>query len=124
MNKVLIVDDSATMRKIITRVLRQAEIPVASVVEAGNGVEGLARLLSDPDIDLILSDVNMPEMNGVDFVKAVRTNHAKEKLPMIMVTTEGGEAMMKSALELGANGYVTKPFTPESIRRALEAYLG
>jgi two-component system chemotaxis response regulator CheY len=124
MNKVLIVDDSATMRKIITRVLRQAEIPCASVVEAGNGVEGMARLASDPDIDLILSDINMPEMNGVDFVKAVRATRAKESLPMIMVTTEGGEAMMNNALALGANGYVTKPFTPESIRAALEAYLG
>ncbi|MBM3986652.1 MAG: response regulator [Planctomycetes bacterium] len=124
MNKVLIVDDSATMRKIITRVLRQAEIPCASVVEAGNGVEGMARLQSDPDIDLILSDINMPEMNGVDFVKAVRATRAKEALPMIMVTTEGGEAMMNNALALGANGYVTKPFTPESIRAALEAYLG
>lgn len=124
MNKVLIVDDSATMRKIITRVLRQAEIPCASVVEAGNGVEGMARLASDPDIDLILSDINMPEMNGVDFVKAVRATRAKDALPMIMVTTEGGEAMMNNALALGANGYVTKPFTPESIRAALEAYLG
>lgn len=124
MNKVLIVDDSATMRKIITRVLRQAEIPCTSVVEAGNGVEGMARLQSDPDIDLILSDINMPEMNGVDFVKAVRATRAKEALPMIMVTTEGGEAMMNNALALGANGYVTKPFTPESIRAALEAYLG
>jgi len=124
MNKVLIVDDSATMRKIITRVLRQAEIPCASVVEAGNGVEGMARLQSDPDIDLILSDINMPQMNGVDFVKAVRATRAKEALPMIMVTTEGGEAMMNNALALGANGYVTKPFTPESIRAALEAYLG
>ena len=124
MNKVLIVDDSATMRKIITRVLRQAEIPCTSVVEAGNGVEGMARLESDPDIDLILSDINMPEMNGVDFVKAVRATRAKDALPMIMVTTEGGEAMMNNALALGANGYVTKPFTPESIRAALEAYLG
>ncbi|MBM3989505.1 MAG: response regulator [Planctomycetes bacterium] len=124
MNKVLIVDDSATMRKIITRVLRQAEIPCASVVEAGNGLEAMARLQSDPEIDLVLSDINMPEMNGVDLVKAVRATRAKEALPVIMVTTEGGEAMMNNALALGANGYVTKPFTPESIRAALEAYLG
>ena len=123
MNKVLIVDDSATMRKIITRVLRQAEIPCASVVEAGNGVEGMARLASDPDIDLILSDINMPEMNGVDFVKAVRATRAKESLPMIMVTTEGGGEMVNTAMELGANGYVCKPFTPESIRSALEPFV-
>ena len=76
MNKVLIVDDSATMRKIITRVLRQAEIPCTTVLEAGNGIEGMAKLQSDPDIELILSDINMPEMNGVDFVKAIRASFA------------------------------------------------
>jgi two-component system chemotaxis response regulator CheY len=123
MNKVLIVDDSATMRKIIMRVLRQAEIAVDNVIEAGNGVEGLAALGAHPDIGLILSDVNMPEMNGIDFVKAVRSSHSKEQLPVIMVTTEGGGAMVNAAMELGANGYVCKPFTPESIRSALEPYV-
>ena len=123
MNKVLIVDDSSTMRKIIMRVLRQAEIAVDNVIEAGNGVEGLAALGANPDIGLILSDVNMPEMNGIDFVKAVRSSHSKEKLPVIMVTTEGGGTMVNTAMELGANGYVCKPFTPESIRSALEPYV-
>lgn len=124
MNKILIVDDSATMRKIIARVLRQAEINASSILEAGNGVEGLQRLVSDPDIELILSDVNMPEMNGIDFVRNLRKTHSKEKLPCVMITTEGGEAMVQTALDGGANGYVTKPFTPESIRRALEQFLG
>jgi two-component system, chemotaxis family, chemotaxis protein CheY len=123
-HKVLIVDDSSTMRKLITRVLRQAEIPCSAIVEAGNGLEGLRKLADDPEIDLVLSDINMPEMNGVEFVKAVRSRRSKLELPMIMVTTEGGEAMMANALELGANGYVTKPFTPQSIRCALEPYLG
>lgn len=124
MNKVLIVDDSSTMRKIIMRVLRQADIAVETVLEASNGVEALAQLTANPDVGLVLSDVNMPEMNGIDFVKAVRTTHAKEKLPVIMVSTEGGQAMMDSAMAQGANGFVCKPFTPESIRTALEAYVG
>lgn len=124
MNKVLIVDDSATMRKIIMRVLRQADIVVDTVLEASNGIEGLAQLTANPDVGLILSDVNMPEMNGIDFVKALRANHTKEKLPVIMVSTEGGQAMMDSAMAQGANGFVCKPFTPESIRGALEAYIG
>lgn len=124
MNKVLIVDDSSTMRKIIMRVLRQADIVVDTVLEASNGVEGLAQLTANPDVGLILSDVNMPEMNGIDFVKALRANHSKEKLPVIMVSTEGGQAMMDSAMAQGANGFVCKPFTPESIRGALEAYIG
>ncbi len=66
----------------------------------------------------------MPEMNGIDFVKAVRTKHDKEKMPVVMITTEGGEAMVKTAMESGANGYVTKPFTPDSIRQALEQIVG
>ncbi len=124
MNKLMIVDDSSTMRKIIKRVLRQAEIAVENILEAANGVEALEQLSSNPDLGLILSDVNMPEMNGIDLVKKVREDHAKDTLPIIMVTTEGGQNMMDSALESGANGYVTKPFTPDSIRVALEPFVG
>ena len=124
MEKLLIVDDSATMRKIIMRVLRQAQIPVNEILEAGNGKEGLQRLVSNPDVELVLSDINMPEMNGIEFVKAVRTRKTKEDLPMIMITTEGGEQMMQTAISEGANGYVTKPFTPDSIRQALEGFVG
>ena len=124
MNKLMIVDDSSTMRKIIKRVLRQAEIAVDNILEAANGVEALEQLSSNPDLGLILSDVNMPEMNGIDLVRKVREGHDKDALPVIMVTTEGGEAMMTSAMESGANGYVTKPFTPDSIRSALEPFLG
>ena len=123
MNKILIVDDSATMRKIIMRVLRQADFKADTVLEASNGVEGLERLVSDPDIQLILSDINMPEMNGIDFVKAVRTKHDAGSMPMVMITTEGGETMVQNALDCGANGYVTKPFTPESIRAELDKVL-
>jgi two-component system chemotaxis response regulator CheY len=124
MNKLMIVDDSSTMRKIIKRVLRQAEIAVENILEAGNGVEALEQLVANPDIGLILSDVNMPEMNGIDLVKKVREAHAREALPVIMVTTEGGQSMVDSAMESGANGYVTKPFTPDSIRSALDPFLG
>jgi two-component system, chemotaxis family, chemotaxis protein CheY len=124
MNKLMIVDDSSTMRKIIKRVLRQAEIAVDNILEASNGVEALEQLVSNPDIGLILSDVNMPEMNGIDLVKKLREEHGKEKLPVIMVTTEGGQSMVDSAMESGANGYVTKPFTPDSIRSALDQYIG
>lgn len=123
MTKILIVDDSATMRKIIMRVLRQADLKVDAILEAGNGVEGLKVMVSDPDIDMILSDVNMPEMNGIDFVKAVRTKHQKDALPVVMITTEGGEAMVAKAIEAGANDYVTKPFTPDSIRAALGKFV-
>ena len=124
LKKVLIVDDSTTMRKIIARVLRQADIAVECVLEASNGVEGLERLVSDPDIQLVLSDVNMPAMDGIAFVRAVRANHSKESMPLIMITTEGGGQMVQAALDSGANGYVTKPFNSDTMRGALEAYLG
>jgi len=119
MSKILIVDDSATMRKILMRVIRQAGVETEGFLEAGNGQEGLERLAADGTIDLILSDVNMPVMNGVDFVKSVRALASKPGIPIVMVTTEGGEAMVKTAMEAGASGYVTKPFTPESLKSAL-----
>ncbi len=124
MNKLMIVDDSSTMRKIIMRVLRQADIAVETVLEAGNGVEALAALTDNPDVQLILSDVNMAEMNGIDLVKKVRENHPADAIPIIMITTEGGEAMRNKAIDEGANGYVSKPFTPETIRTALEPFVG
>lgn len=120
MNKILIVDDSATMRKIIARVLRQADVAVGAVLEAANGVEGLARLASDPDIALILSDVDMPEMNGAELVAAVRAERDGTSLPVVMISTEGSESTLRSAMARGANAYVTKPFTPDSIRAVLE----
>lgn len=125
MNKLLIVDDSATMRKIILRVLRQAEIQVETILEASSGIEALEQLTRNPDVDLILSDVNMPEMNGIDLVNRVREERSKEVLPIILVTTEeGGDRMMEQALAGGANGWLCKPFTADSFSEALEPYVG
>lgn len=123
MNKLLIVDDSSAMRKIIMRVLRQAEIPVDTIIEASNGLEALEQLTSNPDIELILSDVNMSEMNGMDLVKRVRETKDRTQLPIIMVTTEGGDAMREQAMANGANGYVCQPFTPEVFGEALKPYV-
>ncbi len=123
MNKLLIVDDSSTMRKIIMRVLRQAEIPVETILEASNGIEALEALTANPDVNLILSDVNMPEMNGIDLVKKVRESKPKDELPIIMVTTEGGDSMREQAIQGGANGYVCKPFTPDTFSEALKPYV-
>jgi two-component system chemotaxis response regulator CheY len=119
MSKILIVDDSATMRKILMRVIRQAGVDCDGFVEASNGAEGLERLGAEAGVALVLSDINMPVMNGVDFVKAIRSQPSREKLTILMVTTEGSETMVKTAMDAGASGYVTKPFTPESIKSAL-----
>jgi two-component system chemotaxis response regulator CheY len=117
---ILIVDDSATMRKIIMRGLRQAGIESAEFKEAGDGVEGLAAL-DGTTFDLVLSDVNMPNMNGLDFVKA-----ATEKglsAPIVMITTEGSEEVVKEAMARGAKGYLKKPFTPEKIQEVIGPFL-
>ncbi len=120
--KILIVDDSSTMRKIVMRTLRQAGYDGAEVLEAGDGVEGLTVLDQGP-VDLIFSDVNMPNMSGLDFLKELRERDDSEDTPVVMVTTEGGQSAMSEAVELGANGYVVKPFTADKLRSVLEEVL-
>lgn len=120
--KILIVDDSSTMRKIVMRTLRQAGYDGAEVLEAADGIEGLAALDQGP-VDLIFSDVNMPNMSGLDFLKALRDREEFEDTPVVMVTTEGGQSAMSEAVELGANGYVVKPFTADKLREVLEEVL-
>src|SRR5579864_8625307 len=115
---VLIVDDSAAIRKILQRVLRQAEIPLATVYEAGDGVEALA-ILKNQKVGLVLSDINMPNMDGLEFLTQVRAVKAWAKLPVVMVSTEGSHAKVLEAVERGATGYVRKPFTADQIKEKL-----
>ena len=119
---VLIVDDSATMRKIIMRGIRQAGIDNAEFTEAGDGVEGLAAVDGN-QFDLILSDINMPNMNGLDFVREV-SGRLDAPPPIVMITTEGSEEVISEAMSRGANGYLKKPFTPEKIQEILGPLLG
>ncbi len=114
---VLIVDDSATMRKIIMRGIRQAGIDNAEFEEAGDGVEGM-QAVEGGQFDLILSDVNMPKMNGLDFVREV-TGKLENPPPIVMISTEGSEEVISEAMSRGANGYLKKPFTPEKIQEVL-----
>jgi len=115
---VLIVDDSAAIRKILQRVLLQAEVPLGQVVEAGDGVEALERL-KETKVGLILSDINMPNMDGLALLSAVKADDALKPIPFIMVTTEGGSSKVMEAVNLGAIGYVKKPFTAEQIKDKL-----
>ncbi len=118
---VLIVDDSATMRKIIMRGIRQAGIEHADFKEARDGVEGL-KAVEAAKFDLILSDVNMPNMNGLDFVKALASKLGSLP-PVVMITTEGSDDVIKEAMSRGAKGYLKKPFTPEQIQEVLGPFL-
>lgn len=120
MPNILIVDDSSTMRKIITRSLRQAGFALDEIFEAGDGIEGLNSLNANK-VDLILSDINMPNMDGLEFVKSLRANGCK--VPVVMITTEGGEDIIAEAVASGANGSIRKPFTPEQLQEKLGGLL-
>ena len=112
---VLIVDDSAAIRKILQRVLRQADLPLGEVYEAGDGVEAL-KTLSTQKVDLVFADVNMPNMDGLQLLGNIKGTDQWKHLPVIMVTTEGSESKVMAAANLGAVGYVRKPFSAEQFR--------
>ncbi len=120
--KILVVDDSSTMRRIIKNTL--ARLGYKDVLEAGDGVEGWAQLDANPDIEMLITDWNMPEMNGLELVKKVRADERFEDLPIIMVTTEGGKAEVITALKAGVNNYIVKPFTPQVLKEKLQAVMG
>jgi len=113
--KALIVDDSSVMRKIVERSLRQAGIDLSLVIEAGNGADAL-NLLKEQAVDLILSDINMPVMDGLEFVRQLQQQGTAGNVPVVMITTEGSESNVMQALSCGARGYIRKPFTPEEVR--------
>ncbi len=115
---VLIVDDSAAIRKILQRVLRQTEIPIGTVYEAGDGVEALETMRKQT-IGLVLSDINMPNMDGLEFLTKMRAEQVWHAIPVLMVSTEGTQAKVLEAVERGASGYVRKPFTAEQIKEKL-----
>lgn len=115
---VLIVDDSAAIRKILQRMLGQAGVSLGRVLEAGDGVEALEKLKTEP-VNLVLSDINMPNMDGIQLLSMLKSNADFRNLPVIMITTEGGEAKVMEAVQLGAAGYVRKPFTADQIKEKL-----
>jgi len=121
--KVLIVDDSAVMRKIVERALRQAGLELNEVLEASNGAEALAEVQKG-SLDIILSDINMPVMDGLEFLRNLATLEAGKGVPVVMITTEGSEARVVEALSVGAKGYIRKPFTPEQVKERVAPLIG
>jgi two-component system chemotaxis response regulator CheY len=112
---VLIVDDSSVMRKIVERSLRQAGIEITQVFEAGNGLEALA-VLNERKVNLVLCDINMPAMDGLEFVKQMSKVENAKGVPVVMITTEGSEGHVVQALSAGARGYIRKPFTADQVK--------
>ncbi len=117
MNEVrtLIVDDASVMRKIVERSLRQAGIEPLVVHEAGNGAEAI-EVLNVAEVDLILLDINMPGMDGLEFMGQIRRQNLASGVPVVMVTTESGEGQIRQAIEGGASGYILKPFTTDHVK--------
>ena len=120
--KILVVDDSSTMRRIIVNTL--ARLGYKDVVQAGDGVEAWDALQANPDIEVVITDWNMPNMNGLELVKKIRAEEKYIDIPIIMVTTEGGKAEVITALKAGVNNYIVKPFTPQVLKEKLQAVLG
>jgi two-component system chemotaxis response regulator CheY len=113
--RTLIVDDSSVMRKIVARSLRQAGLDPLTVHEAGSGTEGL-EVLKVQQVDLILSDINMPSMDGLEFLRQIRAQNLAPGVPVVMITTESSEEHVKQAILSGAQGYIRKPFTAEQVK--------
>ena len=120
--RILVVDDSSTMRRIIVNTL--GRLGYKDVVQGADGVEAWDALQNNPDIGVVITDWNMPNMNGLELVKKIRAEEKYIDVPIIMVTTEGGKAEVITALKAGVNNYIVKPFTPQVLKEKLQAVLG
>lgn len=120
---ILIVDDSPIMRQVIKKTVRISGIDIGEIYEAGNGKEGLQQA-RDNWIDLILTDINMPEMDGITYIKELKSDEVLSSIPVIVISTEGRDEVVKEALSLGASDYITKPFKPEEIGNDVLRVLG
>jgi two-component system chemotaxis response regulator CheY len=115
---VLLVDDSSTMRKIIGRSLRQAGIDFDNIFEASDGLEALD-ILEKEQVDIVLSDINMPNMDGISFLREKSGRDGIKDIPVLMISTETGEDIIGEAKSLGAVGAIKKPFTPDKVNEIL-----
>ena len=120
---VLIVDDSPVMRSFIRRVMTLSGFEVGECLEASNGEEALARL-QEQTVDVILTDINMPKMNGEELLRRLETDARLRRVPTVVISTDATKARILKMLSLGAQGYMTKPFSPETLREELERILG
>ncbi len=115
MQRILIVEDSATMRSLLASTLEELDIPV-KVTEAESGFEAL-RFLPREEFDLVVTDINMPDINGLELVSFVKSNEKYRSIPLIIVSTESSDRDRDKGLELGADAYMVKPFEPEELRQ-------
>lgn len=120
---ILVVDDSATMRAVIAKTLRLGGVDVGTLFEAGNGIEGL-EILRREWIDLVLADINMPEMGGMRMVEEMKADDSLGTIPIVIVSTEGSAARLGELKERGVSAILRKPFPPEELKKTVDALLG
>ena len=120
---ILIVDDSAVTREVLTRTLRLADIPLGKIRHAANGAEAL-RVLDENWTDIVFSDINMPVMDGLEFVARLHQRADWERLPVIIVSTEGSRSRIDALRAMGVRGYIRKPFTPEEVAALVHEVMG
>jgi two-component system chemotaxis response regulator CheY len=119
---VLVVDDSAMMRKVVLRVLKMADLEFESVLEAGDGSEAV-NLLRTNQVALIMCDINMPVMSGLQLLQRIKDEKLAPGVPIVMVTTENSEPQVRQAILAGARGYIRKPFTVDHIKNNVKPLL-
>ena len=120
---ILIVDDSATVRQMVKRTLAMSGLDVDEIYEACNGIEALARL-ADHHVDVMMVDINMPTMNGIQLLERIKQSHRLKDIPIVIASTEGSQTRIDQLRRDGAFGYVRKPFKPEQVRDVLIPLLG
>lgn len=120
--RLMIVDDSPVMRSFVKRTLQIAGLEMESCAEASNGAEALEKL-SHVGVDLILTDINMPVLDGEGLLRALQVDSDLKRIPVVVVSTDSTEQRVESLLRLGARGYVKKPFHPEKLSEVLSGVL-
>jgi two-component system chemotaxis response regulator CheY len=120
---VLIVDDSKTIRQMVKKTMKIAGLDVGQVYEASNGIEALAQL-SDHEVAVMVVDINMPTMNGIQLLTRMKQNDRLKDIPIVIASTEGSQQRIEQMSEYGASGYVRKPFHPEQLRDVLKPLVG
>jgi two-component system chemotaxis response regulator CheY len=120
---ILIVDDSTPMRAVIKKVVKASGFNVGQFFEAANGIEAL-KILNQEWLDLVLTDYNMPDMNGLELVEEMKKNEELKSIPVVMITTEGSRERVEEFMEKGVMDYIKKPFTPEQIKQKLMQIIG
>ncbi len=126
---ILVVDDSKVTRKMIGRTLAMAGIPIGNLVEAENGLEGLKKmralnLMQRDPFDVVIADINMPEMNGIEMIENMNDDPQLRGIPVVVVSTEGSQTRIEELRGLGVHAYIRKPFAPEDVRDMIRQIVG